>query len=402
MARPGDVNLGSVSIDGNDVSHMVAGMQFEESVFSPLSIGRIVLYQQHAIQQNLTGENAVDAVFSHPDGPLRRYSMALDAVRNQQPTMNQTARMLTLETVSLHAVKSMATAFQGAFTGRPISSVVESVLRDGLGIDVPINVDATKGVLDVVLSEQSPIHLVNRLAQRAVSQTSDTDGFLFFSGIGGSGGEEISFRSIASLLEQETAHVIENLTATEARSSLSDLTWNNVIDYFVPNQMRSMDAVQPFATEVAEYDIASGRYRVNSSRPDQRSFPSGNPGRGRTVAGWQPFAGRSRFRSVVIGDSTRPPTHLAEASAKTRALMSDLQQSFVRFRVPGNSGIRVGQVIDLRLRENTGGRAAPDSRLSGRSLVTGVTSYVGPSTNPLRYVTTVTASNIETTNLRIA
>lgn len=410
-ANPGDVKINSVNLEGRDYSNELVSMVFHEHILSPMIKGMVRLNQYSGAQSNFDGSQPSTISFNTPTGETIKYVLGTNGIKDVTPNdNNQRSRNFTLDLVSPHALLNNATPnYQKSFKNKQISSVIKSILQDGLGMQIPMNISDTKGLhgsdyQPIILTQKSPLRHIEDLRRLAISNQ-NFDGFLMFSGIGDSGGEEFNFKSIYDLINKSPIASITNMTNFELNSNLGNSMMNNVIEQWLPQQTDALSKLDTFSSGSTMFDMNKAiaiipQLSMGMQRQMDISSTSLNPGK---VSGFinEAFNGLASTSNVVLEDSRRPSSNKAQAGPFTQALMSDLKQNFLTIKIPGNSNLRLGQIINFDYRENTDDFLNKDTKFFGKNLISGITHYIGPIVDTPRYVTYLDLVNIQTYNGKI-
>jgi len=407
---PGDVEISSLVLEGRDFAENFTKIVTKEHIFAPFVKTLVDVSQYTGEMGNFDGTRESSVVFKTPDGLKRRYEKLLtNGLYDVAIDAAERARNFTTQFVSKHALINSATPnFQKAFKNKQISGVIEGILKDGLGVDLPINIDKTKGLhgsddQPIILTQKSPLRHIDDLRRMAISDQ-NYDGFLLFSGIGSSGGEELNFKSIYDMLKKDVVAEITNLSNYEVNSDLGAPIMHNVIEMFMaagPNQQGSFKK-GAFSKNATRYDVNKAAFDVpklvaGKARQMLGSATSLNPGQ---VSGFvnNPFNSMPGTYNVLLEDSRRPDSHRAETAPYTEALFADMMTSFFTIKIPGDTNLKIGDIIHYSGRENTDNFLNKDTQVYGKHIITGITNYIGPISDRPRFVTYLDLVNIQSYN----
>lgn len=407
---PGDVEISKVELEGRDFSQNFTSIITKEHIFSPFLKTHVNISQYTGEMGNFDGTQESSVVFNTPDGAKRRYAkMLTNGLFDVTMDDAGRSRNFTSQFLSKHAIINNATPnFQKSFKNKQISGVIESIVKDGLGLEIPFNIDKTKGLhgsddQPIILTQKSPLRHLDDLRRMAISEN-NYDGFLLFSGIGKSGGEELNFKSIYDLIKQDPVGELLNLSSYEINSQLDSPLMHNIIEMFHaagPNDQQTYKS-GAFSKNATRYDINNATFDVpgldaGKKRQKTGSDTSTNPGQ---VSGYvnDPYNGMPGTYNVLLEDSRRPDSHRAETAPYTESLFADMMSSFFTVKVPGNSNLKVGDIIQYNGRENTDGFLNKDTQVYGKHIITGITNYIGPITDRPRFVTYLDLVNIQSYN----
>lgn len=406
--NPGDVNINQVMLEGSDFINNFVSMTFYEHILSPIMKGMVRVNQYTGAQSKFSGNTNSTISFGTPSGQTRTYVLSTNGIKGVEPNDDaQRSRNFTVDLVSPHALVNNATPnYQKSFKNKQLSTVVQSILSDGLGLKIPLNIDETKGLhgsdyLSYILTQKSPLAHIEDLRRLAIS-SQNTDGFLMFSGIGSSGAEEFFFKTIYNLIQESPIATITNKTKFELNSAFGSSMFNNVIEQWLNQQTDALSKGSSFSSGTTMFDVNKATAKISQvpvgpQRQQTISSTSLNPGK---VSGFvtSPHNGMAATSHVILEDSRRPLSNKAPVSPFTAALMADMSQNYLTIKIPGNTNLNIGQVVNYDYRENTDMFMNNDTKFYGKHLIAGITHYIGPITDQPRHVTYLDLVNIQTNN----
>lgn len=407
---PGDVEISKVELEGRDFSQNFATIVTKEHIFSPFIKTTVDVSQYTGEMGNFDGTVESSIVFNTPDGMKRRYSKLLtDGINNVHIDDAGRSRNFMVQLLSKHALVNAATPnFQKSFKNKQISGVAEGILKEGLGLEIPFNIDKTKGLhgsddQPIILTQKSPLRHLDDLRRMAISEN-NYDGFVLFSGIGGNGDEELNFLSIYELLKKDPVAVLTNLSNYEINSDLNAPIMHNIVEFYHAGGPTGTSSFKKgaFSHNALKFDINTTNFevpglKIGTERQKLGSETSTNPGQ---TGGFvlDPYNGMPGTRNVILEDSRRPDSHRAETAPYTEALFADMMSHFFTVKIPGDTNLKVGDIIDYQGREQTENFLNKDTQLYGKHLITGITNYIGPITDRPRFVTYLDLVNIQPYN----
>lgn len=409
---PGSVEIGSITLPGvGDVSQYLISCTITESIDSPGVICNLDLQQQAEIMGGSTGGIA-KIRFNSESGKPRTYELAYNGFGQGSDSPNQRTKGISVELISEDMLKNQSN-YQKAHTNTKVSDMIESTLKNGLKTNKKINKDDTCGLrgtdnMSFCQPQQSPIEHVYQLANRNAVGKNKDDTFMTWCAIGSSGKEEWNIKTLRGLTGQGPIASFKNTTMTERGATLGGGDPNTILEVM---RGRAED----------RFCRAFGGYYKQPTNFDQQAV-SGDRARNKTGNALRPVIqkmgsrqrpdtpfgvpeGKARTDDIQWTDKRRDGDNLgyeADTAAAREAGRNNLGQASVTVKVPGNSNIIVGSMIDLDLRGSNETGPAKDSHQSGKHLVTGVTHYIGPVTDNPRYVTYITASNMTTAGKKFA
>lgn len=410
---PGDVELSDMTLEGTDFYESFTSFHFQEHLFTPYVRGNVRVVQQQGAQNLFDGTKDSSITFNTPEGEKRKYSlMRTDKIGNIQTDENQRTRWFDVGMLSKHVLVNNATPnYQKSVKNKQISSVVESIFKEGLGLEIPMNIDSTRGLAGsdnspLILTQRSPLMHLDELRRLAVSSTQDYDGFLMFSGIGDSGGEEMNFKSIYDILNKDPVFELTNMVNFEVGQTLGGMTMGNAMEIWLPTQTSGAAKGSSFSQGTTKFDVNTltasyPKYKYGADRQEYGSKTSLNKGK---TSGFvnEPHNGMQGTYNVIAEDSRGPDSYRPETAAYTQSLFDDMVQNALTVKIPGNSNLKVGSIVDFQFRENTENFLNKDTQFYGKNMIIGMTHYVGPLSDRPRYVTYLDLVNVQTYNGKVS
>lgn len=408
--NPGDVDISDLTLEGKNYLQNFVSLMIQEHIMSPMVKGSIEINQSEGAQAAFDGSQDSTITFRTPEGEKRRYSLRTNSINNVTGDAAQRSRNFIVDLVSKHALINNATPnFQKSFKNQQISEIIGSILEEGLGLEIPFNISETRGLQGsdyqpMILTQKTPLQHIDDLRRMAIS-SQNYDGFMLFSGIGQSGREELNFKSIFEMIKGSSVANITNMSNFEMNDSLKSMM-NNAIEIWLPEQTDALAKGSTFSSGTTMFDMNTmtasvPELAVGSERQQLGSQTSMNPGQ---TSGFinEAFNGMPGTGNLILEDTRRPESGRAETAPYTEALMADIMQNSLTVKIPGNSNLKVGDIIDFDFRENTENFLNKDTKFYGKNLIAGLTHYIGPISDRPRYVTYLDLVNIQTYNGKIA
>lgn len=415
MAKdPGSVEIGSITLPGiGDVSRYLISCTITESIDSPGVVCNLDLQQQQELMGGSTGGNA-KIRFNSESGPARTYNLALNGFGGGSDSPNQKTKSISVELISEDMLKNQANPnYQKAHTNTKVSDMIKSTLQNGLKTKCPVNVSDTIGMrgtdnMTYCQTQRSPIEHVHRLANHNAVGSKKDDTFMAWCAIGSSGREEWNVKPLSELTKQGPTASFKNTTMTERGTTLGGGGPSQILEVMRNGaENRFSRAAGGFHQQPTKFDqhAVSGDRARNPVGDGLESKVAGNMSPNKAGTPFGASAGKASTLNIIWEDKRESGDNLgyaADTGAAREAGRNDLGQASVTVKVPGNSGISVGSVVELDLRGSNETGPAKDSHQSGKFLVTGVTHYIGPVTDNPRYVTYITGSNVTAAGKKFA
>jgi hypothetical protein len=315
------------------------------------------------------------------DVDLRSYKIG------QKTRISDRAISYPIEFVSKIAVNDPKTVVASAYEGR-VDDIVRRIGQLG-GFDLPFAIEATDGLYKYVATQDTVFETINKLRKEAKSLTFPSSAFVFFQNR-----FTYNFVTLNFLFSQpvrpfrdfyyqyQNNPQNEEIPPNQIISSLEQIKSNDIVDGMrsglFGNEVLAVDPIRK-STNKTEFD-----YFGNGFKQTQPHL-----GTSRVQPTLSSLAQNSQKanRNFVVSDlrDTTPRTYITTNSAQDdiyvrtkhqflgrRISLAEQANSFaIRISIPGNSDIRVGDVINIYMPDASGFNLNRyDKYLHGKYLVT--------------------------------
>ena len=268
-----------------------------------------------------------------------------------------------------------------------VDQIIPQILSQYLNSKKDIIVDKTKGVQKLVIPSLHPLEAIDMCRQRAVSANYAASAFVFFENQSG-----FNFKTIEGLIRSGRANIgtrVFNAQTNAAgdkdtdsagfRSILSyeKITSTDVNKRLQNNIFKSQTEVFDMLTkEVNKTDFKITDVFSKITTPDKAAQLTN------TVQFLEKFADSGSPGFFVPKDSSRPDDFMDTAVALKNSINVLLNSEVTRVVINGDSGLRVGDIITLRLPETSGltKKQSTNTLSSGNYLITRLRHMIDIST----------------------
>lgn len=401
--NPGDVEIINLTIDGKDFKDKILSIMVTEHIFTPMLKATVTLIQTEGDQSTFKFNDSSSATLSFrtPSAQTRTYDLIVNKVGNAESGESQRTRKFSVEMVSKHAAKAAATPnYQKAYKNQTIADYTKALVSE-LGIQ-NVDIGQTRGLQGgspsegknpIITASNNPFAHLNNFKNMAVGMN-QSDAMMMYSAIGANGQETFVFKPLTELLKGSGSETITNNTKFEINSQLTSTMWNNIIDKIYPQQRSALDN-EALNKSHTNYKFGTGQpIQSPLGTSKQASVPGLNSA---ASYGFQPINGKGSS-TVRLENPVNPPTYRGESQPNTEAILANMKTGGITLKIPGNSNIKVGDIVTLDLREDTDNFLNRDTRYNGKNIVNSVISFIGPPLDNPRYVTILNVTNIQPSN----
>jgi len=394
--NPGDVIVDKLTITSADGSSLSLQSSFisasvYESIFVPCMVADIVVLDTNDQLGNIkiTGGEKVEFSFKVPGGQLASYKFVVEDTGDiSASTGAQKSKQYTIKCAS-EEIMNDHNHLQKSFKSKQIDDSVEKILKEYLKSKKKLDKEATKGSQSVMVPNYNGFKAIDFIRRRAVSSTHKSGSYVFFETRDGAN-QIFKFCTIEKLFEGSPIKEFKQSDAVgnDARGQ----TDNNIIAYQVPKQSSAKELLSIGGKHrVATFDVRTQKYTTKDTTPDPKKFKTGGKGdpssqevkKARDDAKIPPQS----FIPVDSSSGNRELTNIPESTAENRAYLGMLMQNAMKIRVPGDSKLTVGNMVNANIPVKSGTTESKqnDKLLSGKFLITRLHHRIGGQTERPRY-----------------
>lgn len=376
----GDYNLKDITIRGISVRQIFQEFNLYEDLFSPTLTGELLLSDSLNLSLNfpIIGGEEVLIEFGTPSLDNIKIKFIVSAMP-QRILQKERAQVIQLSLVSSEVFTDIKTRVSRSWKETKASEVVRTLLAKYLETDKEIEIEETLFPKSFVVPGWSPFETIFWLAKRNRPVTEYKDpSLVFFETTKG-----YQFVSLASLFSKPVSKTFhysnKNIRSLERFASRTiDNDMRNILSYKIksfdiPRAMRSgylgnrMLSVNPFDRTFKSVEALPSDFEtMNSSLPIPSSFEDPT----------------NLFQMIC------KPTNVYEGMANSfldeiipfrQTRMNSLFQYGLEFTIPGDSSLRVGNMINVQIPSPEPQEekiTKMDSNISGNHLITALRHQV--------------------------
>ena len=258
-----------------------------------------------------------------------------------------------------------------------VSDIIRDIAKDNILATPSLNIEKTRGLINLTAPKASPFATIDMLRQKAVSAEFPSGGiFMFFENQYG-----LHFKSVELLLTEGKADIASRVftsgPSTSADKARSAYAFRNIINYTrlgnfdaiskagggtITNTVRSFDVLTK-DTETTTFNISEKM--GNFVTADKKNAMSAS------TTYIEQFKGKGNLM-FVPKDSSKGNDYIDYTMGTKAAYLNLLNESAVRIYVYGDNTLTAGDVLELNFPDTSGTteRKYNDRMLSGNYLVT--------------------------------
>lgn len=267
-----------------------------------------------------------------------------------------------------------------------ISNMVPYFLQNYLHTEKKFISDETKGIHTIVFPRLSPLESIDMLRQRAVSKEYPSSSYVFFENQAG-----FNFKTVEGLYKEGLKNIGSRVFNAEqntmANKEAQANSYRTLLDYQIINRSDSVKKAQEgvykavtkvFDTSKKTFELIE--YQLKDSFKDFET--SVNKKMPNTTDFINEFASGVPKQFLTMKDTTRPEMYMEQAMAIKNSFAGLLNDDVTRILIHGDTGLKVGDVITLKLPQADGmtKRKKQDSLTSSEYLVIRLRHMLTPST----------------------
>lgn len=361
-----------------------------ESIFTPCVVGEFnVRDTDDALFAglNLSGGEPFTITFQAPGGQQASYKFLVNKVQNLAPSAQYKSRTMTLICASEEAFYAAGGMdvhgyIHKSYYKKLISANVQDVLKSYLKTSKKITIEETRGIQDIIASNEKAWDFINKLKRMAVSAKNQSSSYVFFENQSG-----FNFVTIESMFKGSPvkSFVQDSTVGTD----IMKLTDNNIFAYELPHMINAVDRIDrgTLKSRYSTFNFETNEYISKSiDFPDKGDKSGGS-------STWNKDSFASKFgkypgrNSTMPYDNRRPITNIPESTPNQLAYSGNLSQSLIKMRVFGDAKLKAGDLIEAKIAQQNSLTANPreDTDISGNMIIASLRHMINPEGERPRY-----------------
>lgn len=379
-----------VSYDGskqyNLMSQVMTFSIFEDTMFPVI---RAEFYMNDAIDLQtsfpIIGEEIINVEFSTAGYDLvNSYKLYVKSVENQAVAPGTKGKTYLIRAVSEEFIYNSIILINKKVQDDSFK-IVRNIMKEILKTDKNVNIEETKGVQELLITQTKPFQAIDMIRKRSVSKKYASSSYLFFENKRG-----FNFCTIEYLFDNLKGNVNDKIffydsaTDTDAKNMNS----RNIIGM---RNISSVNNVKKLATGslnniVKRFDLLTGGVfdtnYVNSEQQSKFKAPNENPIGLNTTHYEQKFGKYNATTMLVPHSSHLPENFIAESIGAKHSFAAKIAQNIYHIHVYGDSALTAGDIITIKVPKVTGAVENKDDRLvAGNYMISKLRHIVVNSTS---------------------
>lgn len=399
--QPGDAEIMTFTLESASKSERInlISQCMQISIYEDISLASIradinIIDAENMLHNlPIVGQETVRIKFRTPTWTIIDLTMYVHSVTNVNVDPRSKTQTYTLNCISREHVHDGSLSIQKSYQ-TSTEKIVEDLLRTHIQTEKRIDVEPTKGSVNINIPGHSPFRAIEYLRKKAVSSKYESNSFVFYESRTG-----YHFRTIEGLFAEGIKNSnIKKYTLNPSINLNQDLPvivkMYNIINYSQPQASATLSEVQGGALSSTVYS-----YDFLTKKLDRKTFELGqhidkfiSPNKVNSVTSGY----LSRYNSAndkqtneryamsyyVGKDSSRPDDFFETGIAPRNAFAHMLNRAGVIVYVYGNSSLQVGEIIEIAVPspEDRAKASSTIEKVSGKYLIAQLRHIITPGT----------------------
>jgi hypothetical protein len=390
---PGDVQIKTISLFTdpgvvNIVEH-VKGLSIFESIFTPGIMVELSIWDTKNIASKLPilAGQKISIQLCTPGRADMKYDLIITELKEGDPAPNMRTKSYVLCATSEEVMRNQANQVIKSYNTN-ISSIIEDIIKSYLTTKKKISTQQTKGIQKIIVQSQQPFDAISMLRKRSISVDNKSSSYVFFENKDG-----FHFKTLEKLMEGDASDRVFTNDET-IRTDITKPIFRNLINYRQLAQYSAIDRVGSGGLQVdlQKFDFKTLTYSRKPWKFNPSDFKNADGQLKNPDSSELKQYGRSSATNVKVWhDSANPDTFLAEGLGPRVNATSLYSQGGLLLHVFGDSELSAGQMINVKILENSTATDAPEEHhlLSGKYLITFIHHRIEAEGNNPRYTCSI-------------
>ena len=382
--KAGDVNIDTLLVISQrgslDLSASFYVASIYESIFTPGIVCDIVVLDTNDQlgSLKLSGDEQVIFNISIQGGTKANYIFHLYELGDVTSKGAQKSKMYTLKCASEETMFAKTNTIK-LNMNKLCSEMVQEI--HNLYSNKPINLEQTQGAQLFNITAQRPYEAIKFVKQFSVSAENKSSSYVYFESRQNNK-QVFNFVTIESMFNGSVVKKFQQSDAINTNILISND--NNILAYSVPKQFNSMDKVLLGGPrQILSFNLTTHDFQSNVVTTTDTNYATGGSKTSDTSSG---FISKyysnisSPPQSFYFNDfSQKPATGLPENSPDYQAYLSILMQNSIKIRVPGDTVLTPGILINCVIPNKQGlsGPVNSDPLMSGNFVISRIHHRIG-------------------------
>lgn len=371
-----------------DISNMFISASIYESIFTPGTVCDIEVFdtQDFLGEVKLLGDETVIFTISIPGTVVGDFRFALYELGELEMTGAQKGKKYKLKCVSEEAMYAKTNYIQKSYRDLLCSEMVKDIHKSYLKSQKTLlNLEETKTAQRIIVPHMNPFKAIEMIRKRAVSAENDSSLYVFFENRENE--EQVyNFVTIESLFKKPP---IKSFKQSALNIDFTAREDDNILSYKIPTQFKSIENIHYGGPRrITTFNFTTWQFESTDN-----TAPVGKVG-GDLSNITEGFKGKY-FENVKIPPqslmpidiSQRPVTNIPEHTANMQVYLAALMQNAMKIRVPGDTLLTAGQIIECTIPNKKGLTDAQneDPFMTGNFLISRIHHKIGEFGERPRY-----------------
>lgn len=363
----GDVIIKDITLSnkntkaGVNPSDQISSIDIYEDFNSPTLYAEITFDDRIGLISDfpIIGEELFEITFQTPGLPYpTTYKFNTFAVSDVQQLMNGKGYTYTLKCVSQEQLTQSNINIVHSYN-ETINNIVDNIFTRYLKTNKVVNIDPCKGNETIVFPRVTPLTAIDIVRKRAVHPKYISSSFVFFENQDG-----FNFKCIEQMMEDGKNKIGSKkfyyFSNGQKDKNTEALMFRSIIEYENIGRTDVTDSIQEggIKNKVKTFDIFSKSVSDTTFDMSQKFTSMVGSDRKNTLniteSMIKEFASEPTFTYFIPKDTNRKENFLENMMGARLAYQKLFNSNFVRAYIPGDSSIKVGDVIELNLPKATG------------------------------------------------
>jgi len=321
---------------------------------------------------------------------VNSYTLYVKSVENQSVSPGTKGKTYTIRAVSKEFIFN-STLLINKKLNEESHKLVQSIMKDTLHTTKNVNIELTKGIQDILVTQMKPFQIIDLIRKRAVSKKYASSSYLFFENKRG-----FNFCTIEYLFDNLKGNINDKIFFYDSAvdTDAKNMNSRNILGL---RNVSAVNNIKKLATgslnnvfkrfDILTGDIVETVYK-NSDQQSKFKAPSDNP-IGLNTTHYESMFGASAARTTLVPHSSHlPENFIAESLGAKHSFAAKVSQNIYHVHVYGDSALTAGDIVTIKIPQATGGVSNKEDRLvAGNYLISKLRHIVVNSTNSRKMYT---------------
>ena len=409
--QSGDFKIERMSISSSrtnlDISSIFLTASIYESIFTPGTVCDIEVLDTEDLlgTVRLLGDETINFTYSIPGTVTADFRFALYELGELEMTGAQKGKKYKLKCVSEEAMFAKTNYVQKSYN-QLCSEIIEDIHTGYLRSQKPITVEQTKTPQKIVVPHMNPFRAIEMVRKRSVSAENDSSLYVFFENRENEQ-QTYNFVTIENLFKKDP---IKSFKQSALNIDFTAREDDNIISYKIPTQFKSIENIQYGGPRrVTTFNFTTWNFeskdiyvvavdesaQVNTSTHSSTATTEARVGKlggdiSNITGGFkEKYYNNTKIppqTMIPIDISQRPVTNIPEHTANMQVYLAALMQNAMKIRVPGDTLLSAGQMIECTIPNKKGsGTQGEDPLMTGNFLISRIHHKIGEFGERPRY-----------------